>query len=451
MARTDSSPKKILMIQPWIYDLAAFDLWIKPIGLMYIATILEKIGFEVAYLDCLNPDHPSMQGKLKRMEDGRGKFYREEIDKPDAYKTITRRYCRYGLPESIVREEIRKVGKADAIFITSMMTYWYPALKRIVELCRELLPGIPIVLGGVYASLMPEHARSIVKPDMVVVGAGENQVKDLVQQLFPEMAIEHLHANDLYPAWHKLEKVAYLPVLTSRGCPYRCSYCATNKLYSGFMQRSWQQILEEIIFFYDAYAFKDIVFYDDALLVNYHEHVLQVLRKLKEKNMIFRFHTPNGLNARFISDEVAEAMFDAKFETVRISLETADDERQKLHGDKVTRKEFEAAMKSLFHAGYKPGQIGVYLLAGMPGQSMEEVKESIRFVHDNGGLVKISLYSPIPGTEDFLKYPESIQKQLREEPLLQNCSIFPLLFNYISWTEYEEMKAWIDELNNSHV
>ena len=189
------------------------------------------------------------------------------------------------------------------------------------------------------------------------------------------------------------------------------------------------------------------MFYDDALLVNYQDHILKVLRGLHVKNMYFRFHSPNGLSARFINEDMAVAMFNAKFETVRISLETADDEKQKSHGGKVTRNEFVAAVRALFNAGYKTGEIGVYLMAGMPGQSIDEVKESVQFVHDNGCQAKLSLYSPIPGTEDFLKYPEQIQTQLLEEPLLQNCSIFPLYFNYINWNEYEIIKNWIDELN----
>ncbi len=173
-----TSSINLLLVQPWIFDIAAYDLWIKPIGLLYLAEILERAGFNIFLLNCLNPYHPSTINKLKRKSDGRGKFYREIIEKPKAYKNVPRNYAKYGLPEKIVREELEKLNKIDAILITSMMTYWYPAVKRIADLCREYFPKAPLILGGVYASLMPEHSQKTIMPDSLIIGPGEKKILD---------------------------------------------------------------------------------------------------------------------------------------------------------------------------------------------------------------------------------------------------------------------------------
>lgn len=343
-----TSSINLLLIQPWIFDIAAYDLWIKPIGLLYLAEILERAGFNIFLLDCLNPYHPSIINKLKRKSDGRGKFYREIIEKPKAYKNVPRNYAKYGLPEKIVREELEKLNKIDAILITSMMTYWYPAVKRIADLCREYFPKAPIILGGVYASLMPEHSQKTIMPDSLIIGPGEKKILDDLQKIFPDSVKIDVNNKELYPAWHLTSPMIYLPILTSRGCPYKCTYCASYKLFPFFYQRKPEDVVKEILYFYEKYSFKDIVFYDDALLINSKNHLLKILNCIKEKNLFFSFHTPNGINARLIDDELAEAMYAAYFKTIRISLETINEEWQKNTGRKVSNTEFCKAMKSLF-------------------------------------------------------------------------------------------------------
>ncbi len=439
--------KKVLVIRPWIYDIAAYDLWMQPIGLLYVAGFLERKGIEIKYIDCLDPFDEFCIGKIKRLEDGRGKFYRTEIDKPDILKNIPRKYCRYGLSEGTIVNKLKSIGEVDAILVTSMMTYWYPGIKATVEVCRRIFPQVPIILGGVYATLMPEHAQRIIQPDLLIVGLLENNKRRLLNYLLGFDNGEGVAEQPLYPAWHYVNNLLYLPILTSRGCPFSCSYCAAKLFYPFFIQRGPQDVVDEILYFKNRKGVNNIVFYDDALLVNARKHFLKIANII-DKNMIkLVCHSPNGLHARFIDDEVAYGMWRMNFKTICISLETADDKRNIIWGNKVLRKDFEKAMKALFNVGFKPGSVDVYLMIGMPNQNKKDIINDIKYVNDKGGIVKLSQFSPIPGTAAFNDLPLSVRDTLMEEPILQNNSIFSHYFNILLMKEYEEIKHYAEEVN----
>jgi len=139
--------KKILLINPWIYDFAAYDFWIKPLGLLYLGAVLRQNNHEIHFIDCLDPYNPRMcqrkNSKLKRRSSGDGKFFRQVIEKPEALRPIPRSYCRYGIDPDIFRSELREYKDVDLILITSIMTYWYPGVLISSELsgkkCRKFL------------------------------------------------------------------------------------------------------------------------------------------------------------------------------------------------------------------------------------------------------------------------------------------------------------------------
>jgi hypothetical protein len=110
----------ILLINPWITDFAAYNFWIKPLGLLSNASILRTNGFRVTLIDCLD-----FYSKTKRYGDG--KFFRTKIGKPLSFKTIPKNYCQYGIPEEMLLKRLSLIEeKPDLIGVTSGMTYWYP-------------------------------------------------------------------------------------------------------------------------------------------------------------------------------------------------------------------------------------------------------------------------------------------------------------------------------------
>ena len=133
-------------------------------------------------------------------------------------------------------------------------------------------------------------------------------------------------------------------------------------------------------------------------------------------------------------------MYATGFKTIRLGLETADDFLQAKTGGKVTRTEFEQAVRDLQRAGYDGKDIGVYLLAGLPGQKIDEVRKSIRYVRDCGARPFLAEYSPIPGTALWEDARRHSAFNL-DEPLLHNNSIIPCRTDGLSWEDYYQLKS----------
>ena len=115
----------------------------------------------------------------------------------------------------------------------------------------------------------------------------------------------------------------------------------------------------------------------------------------------------------------------AGFETIRIGLESSSDDFHARTGGKTNLEAFYQAVENLKDAGFDRNQIGVYLLVGLPGQTVEQIEEDVDRVLAAGALPKLAEYSPIPGTR---MWPEALavaRYAIDSEPLFQNCTLLP--------------------------
>lgn len=448
----------VLLINPWIYDFAAYDMWTEPLGLLYIAALLRENGYQINLINCLDRHHPDLL-KLQNRESpksdrfGCGKFHKEIIEKPALLEDVPRRYGRYGLPLHIFQKELAAVPRPDVILVTSGMTYWYPGVFAAIREAREHFPGVPIILGGIYATLCYDHAVQRSDADYVVRGEGEVQALKLVEQLMdkgPRCLSLPQNIDDYpYPAHDLLTNRDYLAILASRGCPMGCTYCASKLVAGHFRQRDPVKVVDEIEFYRCKFGTRNFVFFDDALLLNPERHISVILEEVIRRKLGCYFHTPNGMHASQISGSLARRMFKAGFKTIRISLETSNEARQRSTGSKVTAKELREAIENLRAAGYAGKDIGVYVLIGLPGQPLEEMIESVRYVYNCGAMTKLAVYSPIPGTEEWKKAVEEFDFDPDADPLLHNNSIYPIRSGGTTIRDFQQVKAFALSRNNA--
>jgi len=406
--------KHILGINPPVFDFAYFDLWAKPLGLLYILQWLRDEGNSVELIDCI------FEARERSKDFGRYKIRRRRTEKPLVYSEIPRKYWHFGLDQQEFLSRLENVKKPDVILLTSTMTYWYGGVLWCIEQIRKVFPHVPVILGGIYVRLCPEHAE--------LSGADHLQTEFMpVEAKRP--------ATDLYAS------PGYAIVETSWGCPMGCDYCASKLLCPEFIQRSPQEVIEEIRSQVDGTDITDIAIYDDALLINKDDHFYPICEKIQKEFGHLRFHTPNGLHVRQIDEKCAKCLYDTGFKTIRLSLESVDPEVQKESSSKVSREQYRSGVEHLLKAGYGQNDLETYVLVGLPGQNIQGIRDTISFVKDLGARVKIAQFSPIPGTS---LYYEALKKvpELSNEPLLQNNTV------YSTWISRELTPEELQELKD---
>jgi radical SAM superfamily enzyme YgiQ (UPF0313 family) len=443
----------ILLVNPWVYDFAAYDFWSKPLGLLYIASMLRAEGHGVRLLDCMdrNCNVPSSQRateKQKKIRFGRGHYRREIVEKPAQVSWFPGRYARYGISESAFIDTLRGTERPDIVMMTSGMTYWYPGVVRTIRLLKTVFPETPVLLGGIYATLCHEHASDTSGADIVLSGPFERQDDSLWEKWFgTPVSFPRSFTRWPFPAWDLYSTLDYAVLMTSRGCPFRCTYCAQHMLNPCFEQRDPVQVFLEFEKLYSHYRIRHFAFYDDALLVNPSEHILPLLERIEKMRSSATFHTPNGLHAASIGSDVAKKFRTTGFRTIRIGLESTDPVRQRATGGKVNNDAFHRAVEHLKTAGYKPHEIEVYVMAGIPEQPMEEILRSIYFVHGQGAAVKLVKYSPIPGTADWNRHIANSDHPAKHDPLWQDNSIFLHTRGEFALQRYRKLKNVVRLLN----
>lgn len=185
------------------------------------------------------------------------------------------------------------------ILITSLFTYWADYVKEAVEHYRILFPSARISVGGIYASLMPDHCKAHTGCDEVIQGVVEK-------------------AEEAAPAYELLDDSLSAPIdyqilHTSRGCIRSCSFCGTWIIEPQFSYK--KTIKDEIVA-------RNIVFYDNNLLANPHiKDILKELISLKKEDIILWCEAQSGLDGRILEKKphIAKMLKKAGFRNVRIA------------------------------------------------------------------------------------------------------------------------------------
>ncbi len=434
----------ILLINPWIHDFAAYDFWAKPIGLLTVAGILKAHGFKLSYIDCLDRFHQKAPPADPFARYGRGPYHKTRIAKPEKLRDVPRHYSRYGIQPEWFMADLTRIEHPDLVLVTSLMTYWYPGVQEAIEHVRTVWRDTPVILGGIYARLCTDHARSHAGADEVFVEPAEAGLLSLIKQVtgfaVPPMFDPNNFDTYPYPALDLQSSINYVPILTTRGCPFDCTYCASRFLEPRLLRRSPASVIEEITYWHAKTNLKDFVLYDDAFLVNAEQHAKPILEGICRSDLDIRFHTPNALHIRGIDVDSARLMHRAGFTTLRLGLETAEfDHRQKLD-KKVSRAEFKRAVQCLLEAGFDKGQVGAYLLVGLPDQDISAVEQSIRTVVNIGITPVPAYYTPIPHTALWPKAVAASRYDIAADPIFTNNAVMPCSQKPFSWDVVSRLK-----------
>ncbi len=422
--------KKALLINPWVYDCAYYDLWAKPLGLLYISAFLKKFGWKLELVDLTSFALASDRHPFpKRKKYGTGHVQRVRVPQPEQIERCSRKFYRYGIALEDFQHRLRQMAPPTVLLVTSLMTYWYPGVRATIKVLKKFFPGVPVILGGIYASIAPQHAREFSGADYVLPGHFDQK---MVAEIYSISGLDLNHeipSNSSFdfasypaPLYHELyAKLDSAAVMSSWGCPYNCAVCASKLLSPEFAQKGIEQVVSEIIDIHEKTGVTDFAFYDDALLYNKNRHFIPMMKALNCRVKL-NYHVPNGLHVSDIDRATAELLYESNFKEIRLGFEGLAN--REVFDKQISNARLEEVVADLKAVGYSDSEIRVYILVGTPDQDPTEIIESMYFAHRLGLRVELAYYSPIPGTTAFDSHMQAFGLLDDADLLWHNCSLW---------------------------
>jgi len=447
---------KILLIQPPVEDFYQTSLRTLPVGLLYLAASLRCAGIDVEILDCQATMHkhvlevPPEFAHLKR-------YYQPGNLSP--FKLFSH-YRHYGLAWEEIRERIRQ-AHADVIGIAALFTPFYREALHVAALAKAVDPTRPVIMGGAHVNACPAQVLADPHVDFVVLGEGERTLPELVRALSDNrpatissicgvgyktrsklVVPEHgdliedidtlpLPARDLIdPARYTLGGKRLTMLLTSRGCPYHCTFCSIF-LTAGrqFRTRSISGIIHEMQLCQEHFGTKIFDIEDDNFSFD-QKRATAILRAIREEfgDQGIELLAMNGISAANLSEGLVQEMQGTGFRALNLALVTSDKQRQRATKRPGTTSHFDRVVQ-------KGAEVGLemvnYLILGLPDSSLEEMLSSIIHLMERPVLIGPSVFYATPGTES---YRQCLEHGLLASPelALQRSTCFPVEFPHVS-------------------
>lgn len=377
--------KRILLINPPVYDAQYWSRWSQPAGLLRISTHLKTLGCTTSLIDCMESDE---FGRVKKRIRPGGPVVRDDIA-----KTI----WQFGLTWEEFDERLMAEADPDEIWVTSIMTYWWESTRDAIKRVRLRFPRATVLVGGVYPTLAPEHAAEHCGAHLVVKGeipAASDQPTDFSVY------------GDRTPS--------YAILATTRGCPWDCHYCAARALNGGSSKvrsRTTGDVLDEIEAKM-ALGVRRFGFYEDNSLV-LRGHLQDILEEILARGHKLDLYAPEGFETRFLTEELLRVMKRAGFKRIHLPFETLKmDTNVGWNRRHASTASFDRALEAAKAAGFKTHtqDLNAFVLFGLPDESLEDIMDSVLYVHNSVGSVVPMLFTPVPGTHIYRQHCDYLHK-----------------------------------------
>ncbi|MFH0936749.1 MAG: radical SAM protein [Candidatus Daviesbacteria bacterium] len=339
--------------------------------------------------------------------------------------------------------------KPDVVGITCLTAFY----KEVVTLSRALKEkDLKVIIGGVHPTFLPFATLEDSKADFIICGEGEQALakllknnfktkniagvysqKDIDKQKIPQKAIPVENLDDLpFPDWLQLNPNSYpkaphgavvkkFPIgviMTTRGCPYQCTFCASRRFYDCKIRfRTPENVIKEIKYLIKNYGVKEIQFEDDNLTLK-REHVEKICNLIIKNKLKISWTCPNGIRADRVDELLLRLMKKAGCYFIAFGVESANKKILK----NVRKLESIETIKKAIELAHKIGiECQGFFIFGLPGETRKSIQESIEFAK-NSKLTRahFMILDILPGSElwDTLqgKFKPNWEKNSYKEP-----------------------------------
>ncbi len=428
-----------LIINKWSY-ITSICL---PIGLAYIASSLQHNNHKVQVID------------------GIGEAPLNTFPGP----TNTLQF--HGITPSDIVSKIDP--ETNIIGISCLFSFEWPVVKDLIKLVRNRFPHVKIILGGEHCTALPEFClRETWGPDYVVLGEGEDTVRELViaiiekrNKLSNVAGIAYLDEKNFIknirrariidinsipePAWDLFPLENYLnnslgygvnrgksmPIIASRGCPYKCTFCSSASMWTThYLARAPEKVTKEINKYVEKYDVSNIDFYDLTAIVK-KSWIVNFCKLLIESNLDITWQLPSGTRHEALDADVMPLLYKSGCRNLAYAPESGSVKILKNIKKNIIPKNIIRSMKS----SVKHGIISkANIIFGFPFETKYDVLKSMVFImrlaYSGVHTITISPFAPYPGSELFtLLRAKNKIPQLNDDYFLSLLSISDLKNN----------------------
>lgn len=356
-----------------------------PLGLALVAAVLEKAGHQVSIVEA----------NALRLQ-----------------------------PEDIVRG----VAGADVVGLTAVT----PTINAAIAIARHLKkasPAMPIILGGAHATLLPEETLAAASEvDVIIRGEAEDTILDLLKVLELGQPLSSVSGityrkdgevvsnparskdTDLdslpFLAYHLLPWKKYRPhpphgryppfaaIITSRGCPYRCSYCSKPIFGNKFRGQSALRVVEEVAYHQKRFGIRELVFYDDVFTLD-KKRAHAIADELIKRRL--KVHWSCETRVNLVDGELLRHLKQAGCYSISYGIESGSQKILDTLDKGINPGQVEEAVRLSREAGLET--VG-YFMIGSPGETAETIQQTIQFAKKlKLDFAQFAVTTPFPRTK----------------------------------------------------
>ncbi len=360
-----------------------------PLGLMYIASFLEKRGHSVGIVDA--------------------------------------RLNRFDISQTI--RAMQKKSSHPLLIGLYINSFNQKICRNLVKDLKQVFPATTIVVGGPVPTAIPRRVLEDISPDYLVRGEGEFALEGLVQKIkrnvgYPIRELPGIIPRDMsvpldsratritnlddlpFPAYHLLGDIKkyssfargrpFATMIISRGCQYNCDFCSKDVFGNNITRRSVQNVIDEIDELVGHFGIKQVNFVDDNL-TNNRNYFEELLDGILVRNYKIWFNASSGVRSEILDWQLLHKMHRAGFYSLAFGIESADQKLLNLHDKNLNIDLMEAKIALARSAGFS---IYGFFIIGLPGETEESFQKTLAFIQRTRlDMANFTIATPFPGTK----------------------------------------------------
>lgn len=323
--------------------------------------------------------------------------------------------------------------------------------------------GATTVFGGMHPTILSEETARYSEVDFIVTGEAEESFPKFIEALFNEEdplsipSVGGMRNGDFifYPPDPPPRNIGRFPipdrkallfldrhrpylqaVITSRGCPYRCTFCSGNKVHCGVVRfLPIADVVQEIEFLRDHFGVNHIAFYDDSLVLN-KNRMAELCEEMINRDVGVSWS--GFTRADSVDKELLALMKQSGCTGLGIGVESGSDRTLSLIKKGYTRAKALEGVKLVKEAGI---QVGINIIVGFPFEGEKDIKDSISLIEELGVPTNVNTFVPYPGSElhDECVRLGLIDKQGIDWSVVSQHSPYNAFVHEISLKTYEKL------------